>query len=317
MRKIFIIAGIFLCLQTQAQNVVGYWYGNANVKNGGSANNYLFELILKQTQTSVQGVINYYFRNTFRSFKLNGSFNPSTRQLTIYNIPVTYFGSTSSMEVDCAMDLKATLRVAKAGSNLAGAFVGKGNYKNTCPEIFFDFKLNKEASNQDSIFQALRQFKETYQVWSPSASDTLVAANIINRPVINYVVSNQYKERQNEIADEITVESDSINVDFYDNGEVDGDSISVFYNKQLIAFNRILSARSIHFSVGLDTTKEINEITMFADNLGSIPPNTALMLVSDGKKRYEVRLSSTLQKNATVLIRRKKPGTATNTKTSQ
>ncbi len=306
MKRTFIIIGILLSLTSQSQNVVGYWYGNANVKNGSSANNYLFELILKQTQSSVTGIVNYYFRNTFRSFKLNGSYNPSTRQLNIYNIPVTYFGSSASLEVDCTMDLNATLRVAKAGSNLSGKFVGKGNYRNTCPEIFFDFKLNKEASNQDSILQALRQFKETYQVWSPSAADTLIAANIIARPVTNYVVTNQYKERQNEIADEIIVDSDSLSVDFYDNGEVDGDSISVFYNKQLIAFNRILSARSIHFKVGLDSTKEVNEITMFADNLGSIPPNTALMLVSDGKKRYEVRLSSNLQKNATVLIRRKK-----------
>ena len=102
------------------------------------------------------------------------------------------------------------------------------------------------------------------------------------------------------------VDSDSIQVDFYDNGEVDGDSISVFYNKNLIAFNRILSARSIHFTVGLDKTKETNEITMLADNLGSIPPNTALMLIYDGKKRYEVRMTSNLQKNATVVIRRRK-----------
>jgi hypothetical protein len=194
------------------------------------------------------------------------------------------------MEVDCAMDLNATLRVAKAGSNLNGKFQARSSYRNVCPEIFFDLKLNKNA-DQDSILIALKKFKETYQVWRPTAVDTLISATIIDRPVVT---------------DEITVESDSIQVDFYDNGEVDGDSISIFYNKNLIAFNRILSARSIHFKVGLDQSKETNEITMFADNLGSIPPNTALMLVYDGKKRYEVRMTSNLQKNATVLIRRKK-----------
>ena len=51
---------------------------------------------------------------------------------------------------------------------------------------------------------------------------------------------------------------------------------------------------------------EINEIAMFADNLGSIPPNTALMIVYDGKERHEVRISSTLKNNGTVRIRRKK-----------
>jgi hypothetical protein len=47
---------------------------------------------------------------------------------------------------------------------------------------------------------------------------------------------------------------------------------------------------------------------MFADNLGSIPPNTALMLVNDGKNRFDIRLSSNLQKSATVRIRRKPIG---------
>jgi hypothetical protein len=43
-----------------------------------------------------------------------------------------------------------------------------------------------------------------------------------------------------------------------------------------------------------------NELTMFAENLGSIPPNTALMIVNDGDKRYEVRITSDTQKNGTI-----------------
>lgn len=305
MKNIVIALSFLGSLSIQAQDVAGYWYGHANVKNGASANNYLVELIIKQDKTNVQGVINYYFKNTFRSFKLNGYYNSNSRLLNIFNIPVTYFASTITMEVDCTMDMNAILRVAKAGSSLNGKFHAQAAYKNICPEIFFDLKLKKDT-DRDSLLIAIRKYKETYQMWRPSTADTLIAATIINRPVVNYVVTNQFKERENDVADEITVDSDSIQVDFYDNGEVDGDSISVFYNKNLIAFNRILSARSIHFKVGLDLTKETNEITMFADNLGSIPPNTALMLVYDGKKRYEVRMTSNLQKNATVVIRRRK-----------
>jgi hypothetical protein len=71
----------------------------------------------------------------------------------------------------------------------------------------------------------------------------------------------------------------------------------------------MLSTRSVHFEIPLDSTKEINEITMFADNLGSIPPNTALMIVNDGKKRYELRLTSSLEKSATIRIKKKKADT--------
>src|SRR5215203_5962633 len=125
MKNIIITLSFFCSFSLHAQNVAGYWYGTANVKNGSSTNNYLVELILKQDKANVQGVINYYFRNTFRSFKLNGYYNAATRQLNVFNIPVTYFASTSTMEVDCAMDMNATLRVAKAGSNLNGKFAAK------------------------------------------------------------------------------------------------------------------------------------------------------------------------------------------------
>ncbi len=305
MKKLCFIFLLVISVRSYSQNAAGYWYGVANT-GSGAANNYLVELILKQSGANVQGVINYYFKNTFRSFKTTGYYNTTSRQLQLLNIPVTFFGSTSSMEVDCPMDLIAQLRAARAGSNLLGSFVSKDAYKNTCPEILFDFKLNKDAGNQDSILKALREFKETYQVWTPSATDTAITATIIQRPIVNYVVINQYKEREKDIAKEITVDSDSLVVDFYDNGEIDGDSISIFFNDRLLASSQKLSTRSVHLKIGLDTTKEINELTMFADNLGSIPPNTALMLVGDGKKRYEVRMSSTLNKNATLRIRRKK-----------
>ncbi len=290
---------------TNAQQVAGYWYGTANVENT-VGNNYLVEIIIKQNSSSVQAVMNYYFRNTYRSLKLNGTYNSKTRQLTLINIPIPYAGSTSNREVDCTMDFTAIHRVAKAGSNLIGRFSGKPAYKYTCPDIVFDLQLNKEAGNADSILTALRNYKEGYQLWSPSSTDTLVAATVQQRIIQNPVINREFTERVVEVQKEIEVDADSIQVDFYDNGEVDGDSISVFFNEQLYGANLKLSTRSVKLNLKLDTTKEINTLAMFANNLGAIPPNTALMLIYDGKKRHEVRLSSNLEKNAAVRIRRKK-----------
>ena len=63
----------------------------------------MMELINKQNQSSVQAIMNYYFRNTFRSIKLNGNYNSRTRELILYNVAVPYFGSNANMEVDCIM----------------------------------------------------------------------------------------------------------------------------------------------------------------------------------------------------------------------
>lgn len=306
MKKLFLAIILFSTLHSSAQNVFGYWYGYANVEAQGSANNYLIELILQPDRGSVKGILNYYFKNSFRSLKVKGKYNSNTRSLTLDKIPVTYHGSPANMEVDCIMNFQATLRISKTGSILTGSFVGLPDYRYTCIDINFDLNLNAGLSKQDSVLKAMREFKESYQLWKPSPTDTLEDEVVIQRKVVNYVKEDEFTKRENVVAAEIEVETDTVKVDFYDNGEIDGDSISVFFNNELLTFNRKLSSRSLHFDLALDTLKEINELTMFADNLGSIPPNTALMIVTDGKKRHEVRLTSNLEKNATLRIRKKK-----------
>ena len=46
---------------------------------------------------------------------------------------------------------------------------------------------------------------------------------------------------------------------------------------------------------------------MYAETLGSIPPNTGLLVIRDGQDTYEIRFSGDLQKNAGILLRRRKP----------
>jgi len=305
MKKPFLFIAFLLTMQVFSQSPAGYWYGAANVKLKNTYSNYLVELILEQEKNNVKGVLNYFFKNTYRSIPIRGTYNSNTRLVYISDIPVSYYGSYYNRDVDCAMNFAATLRVSQLNSVLKGSFLSKPEYKYTCPEILFTLKLNTDSLHQDSVKQAIKVLKETYQVWRPSERDTIAAVRIQPRNVVNYVVSNQFKEREKVIAQELIVDADTLKVDFYDNGEIDGDSISVFLNDKLIAFNRILTTRSVHFDIPLDTTKEVNEITMFADNLGSIPPNTALMIVNDGKKRYEIRLTSNLEKSATIKLKRK------------
>src|SRR5690349_7191949 len=106
MKKPLLLACLFICLQSQAQSVFGYWYGFGNVKTKNSADNYLVEIVLQPGKNQVQGILNYYFKNTYRSLQVKGNYNQSTRQLYLYNIPVTYYGSFMNYEVDCIMNLQ-------------------------------------------------------------------------------------------------------------------------------------------------------------------------------------------------------------------
>lgn len=306
MKKGLLFCFLFFSLFSGAQTVFGYWYGYANVKTSGSASNYLVEMVLQPEKNYVKGILNYYFKNTFRSLQVKGSYNAGTRQLILYDVPVVYYGSTARLEVDCIMDMTGTLRVSQAKSVLSGSFTARPDYKYTCTDIGFNLTLNGDISKKDSVLRAISEYKENYQVWQPAPEDTVVAANVIPRKVVNYVIEKQYTERESVVTNEIEVESDSLRVDVYDNGEIDGDIISLFYNQQLILFNQKLTHKSIHINLALDSNKSSNEISMFAENLGLIPPNTALLRVHDGKNVYDLRVSSTLERNAIIRIKRKK-----------
>ncbi len=108
------------------------------------------------------------------------------------------------------------------------------------------------------------------------------------------------KERKNELFKTITTSERFVEISFFDNGEVDGDTISVFNNNRLVASRKGLSAKPVTIKIELSDADAQQDIIMVAENLGSIPPNTALMIVKAGDQRFTLNLSSTEQKNAMV-----------------
>lgn len=108
-----------------------------------------------------------------------------------------------------------------------------------------------------------------------------------------------FEKRSNAVLETVTVENPTVKIELYDNGEVDGDSISVFYNGKVLLAHRRLSEKPITLEIPVDANA-VSELVMYADNLGTIPPNTALMIVRDGNKRYEVRITSDLKKSGTI-----------------
>lgn len=120
------------------------------------------------------------------------------------------------------------------------------------------------------------------------------------------LIAESFAKRKESVVRTLDVESDSVRLSFYDNGEIDGDSISVFVNGQVVLTHQELASRALTMYLHLDSDVEVNEVSMFAENLGKFPPNTALMVVTDGKNRYEIFMSSSLTENATIQLRRKK-----------
>jgi hypothetical protein len=113
--------------------------------------------------------------------------------------------------------------------------------------------------------------------------------------------------RENKLVKQVIVNSPSISIDLYDNGTIDNDTIMIFDNKVLLLENKRLSYKATHFEVNFNKDNNRHEIIIVAHNLGTVPPNTALMVVKDGNSRQEIYITSTLSVNAMIIFEQKKP----------
>ena len=107
--------------------------------------------------------------------------------------------------------------------------------------------------------------------------------------------------RENVVAAHIPVTGvDTAKIELYDNGEIDGDSVSLFLNNVLLVQHVRLAAEPKVLLVPIDKSLPVNTLLLVAENLGKLPPNTALMVVTIHGKTYNLFLSTDYKKNASI-----------------
>lgn len=149
--------------------------------------------------------------------------------------------------------------------------------------------------------------KET--VSSPSVNNTIKtdsavqAPRVIKPPVTSAIPAPRIlTTRTNSLVKRIEATAGEIRIDLYDNGEIDDDTVSVYHNNNLIVSRARLSQKAVTFNILINPNEPHHELVMVANNLGSIPPNTSLMIVTAGSKQYKLFISSSEQNNAKVVF---------------
>jgi hypothetical protein len=135
---------------------------------------------------------------------------------------------------------------------------------------------------------------------SRSSKETVIAPVTKTRP------ADEVEKRRTELQQTVYFKTDSLQLSLYDNGEVDGDTVSVLMNGTIIMAKERLSTNAVRKTIRIDPSQDSVQLVMYAENLGTIAPNTGLLVVKDGKDLYEIRFSGDLNKNAAILFKRKK-----------
>jgi hypothetical protein len=131
------------------------------------------------------------------------------------------------------------------------------------------------------------------------------AISRVNIPVTNTGAAKEISEREFDKPAVIEFVSDSLVLALYDNGEVDGDTVSVLLNGEVIVPKQCLKTVAFKKTIYISPEELQVNIVLYAENLGIYPPNTGLLVIFDGEDRHNVRFSADFKKNSAIILKRK------------
>ena len=129
--------------------------------------------------------------------------------------------------------------------------------------------------------------KRSFVVYS--GSDTAHITVNVRKPASAYMA--ELHGRKVRKGRNIEIHSDEVTIQIFDKNEVDGDSVSLYYGDSLIVSNLAITHKKVSYTIRIDKTMP-KQIVLFAENQGKVPPNTACVIIKDGRNSTEVVLQS-------------------------
>lgn len=317
---------------SNAQTITGAWKGK--IKNTK------VELKLVRSGDSLIGTAYYYkSKSDFRRYTIKGYFDPLTNQVIwwddilvgdkatgIFTRSHSSYPLLSTADFNCPGENKMFLDGTASLRDQRETEKGKVQLEKADVPLFadeWDFVIENYlvGANDPNIIDSVsniallhyppaedRPVSTIIESANPVQNTSTISEENTKPQEIKPSVEHKFEQRKKSLATVIPVTADTIELRFYDNAEIDGDSIALFLNNFLLFKNIRLTDQAYILKLTASSLANDNELVMVAENLGSIPPNTSLMVAIVGDKRYEARLQST--ENSSALIRFIKPGTS-------
>lgn len=233
--------------------------------------------------------------------------------VTTIQKPVEKSKEEIKQQAQAARDsIKKEQQAAKEKEQLAQQELKKA--KEEEKRIAIEKAREEKEKEQLAKIEAKKEKEEAKRIAiEKSKADALAAAKAAEALAIakaNAGPAAEVSTRKTVTTQTVYYESDSLTFSLYDNGDIDGDTVTVLMNKDVLFSKQGLTAnansKTVHFD---NNTPDSIHLVMYAENLGKYPPNTGLLIMYDGPTRYEVRFSADLQTNAEIILqRKKKPG---------
>jgi Fe-S cluster assembly iron-binding protein IscA len=332
MRLTFTLISLLLFMSTlEAQKLTGIWRGYFSAASGIFRDDigeemYKYEVqIDQQSNNSVKGVT-YSYKSTvfFGKSSMQGIFTASSKNLILKELKLVELKISSNSEpclMTCYLDY---VKIGKL-EVLQGTFIStNAKNKKDCGsgKVYLERVLKSDFELEDFLAHPKPQAPVTQQkpIAKPSTTDAdqlnrnkvtdteklsnndkLTATNF-KKAVVPSIAPKVLTQRDNFLIKRIISSEPQIKVELFDNGTIDNDTISLYHNNEQVIKKGKLNYQPLTYSFNCGNEAVSHELILVAENLGEIPPNTAIMVVTIGKKRQEIFLTSDEKKNAKIII---------------
>jgi len=195
---------------------------------------------------------------------------------------------------------KTGIATEKQNNNTPAVLTDKDGYIISAP---VNTKPVATAKNNPAETKTVSSSQINTTVSTPSEIRAISKTNI---PVTNTGAAKEISEREFDKPTVVEFESDSLVLALYDNGEVDGDTVSVLLNGEVIIPKQCLKTVAFRKTIYISPEEFQVNVVLYAENLGVYPPNTGLLVIFDGEERHNVRFSADFKKNSAVILKRKR-----------
>lgn len=198
--------------------------------------------------------------------------------------------------------LKDVMLLKESGSNEKFHWCIK-DYLMTLSGTEDKWSLEGDWKNDGKTFSKGKYFQDTYDCKPGKFSLSKVKGATIFKPGIDEKV-RYFQGRFVEVQQTLDVNADQLELNFIDNNQIDNDTITVFYNKDMMVKQHRLSHDTLKLVIDILPNTD-NLLIIYANNVGLMPPNTAELIYYEEGVKKQLNIYADHSKNAGVIIRRK------------
>ncbi len=283
----------FVSFSGKAQDLSGVWTGNYSKHLMMTQPQKLVVELYLHDDSLITGASHLYYRNNqYEHYTLVGRYN-SKDSMAYFREDSTLGVNLGFMASNCLGHYSVRMGVTDTSLQLTGKWSDNASSLVRCPTV-------------KVFLQKPLPLKRKPVVPQPKEEHPAVASEEVKEKKANLPAKTEDKNlaRAADIQSLIEIavaESDSIKIELYDNKEIDGDIVSLYFNDDILMHKQALTAQPLVLYVSLNRDEPVNKIKMAAESMGSDPPCTAMMRITTRKgKHYEVNLSSNYNKNSIV-----------------